>query len=274
MRKGQQPFFAFCAVALLVFATSAHGIVTGNITVSESNPNGYAPYTDFNWSYVYQVGGASGVAIAPYWLLTAKHVTPGNIVVNSITYNLVQTIAHPSADIRVALYDKPFPGYYPIYTGGFPGIPSPPAHRLTGIMVGYGRTGNVTSSTTYSWHGSSTAGTKRWGDARIDALGTDATLGDYFIQPFDTGVTTYAAGGADKDSGGGVFVKSGGTWYLAGTMVSVTGESGTYNGTVSVRLPSYASWIAQQIPEPTVAFSLLIGGGLLAAMRRIRRRLS
>lgn len=273
MRKSRLLSHAYSAAVLLLIATSARGIVTGNITVSESNPNGYAPYTDFDWNYVYQVGGASGVAIAPYWLLTAKHVTPGNIVVNSITYNLVQTIAHPSADIRVAQYDKMFPGYYPIYTGSFPGIPEPPSQRLTGIMVGFGRTGTVLTQTTYNWGAPSTAGTKRWGDARIDAVDNDASLGDYFLQSFNTNVTTYAAGGADKDSGGGVFVKSSGTWYLAGTMVSVTGESDTFNGTISVRLPSYANWIASQIPEPSIPLFLTIGGCLLTALRRTRCRL-
>jgi len=262
------------SLALLfhAMAPGAGAIVTEDISRSESNPNGYAPYTDFDWSFVYRVGGASGVAIAPNWILTAKHVTPGDITVGSLTYHLLETVAHPTADIRVARYDQAFPGYYPIYTGEFPGIPAPAHKRLIGLMVGFGRTGDVLTSTTYSWHDGTTAGVKRWGDARIDALGNDPGLGDFFVQNFNTAVSDYAGGGADKDSGGGVFVNSGGTWYLAGTMVNVTGDPGAYTGTVSVRLPSYAGWIASVIPEPATGVSVLAGAGLLWALRRRVRR--
>ncbi len=249
-----------------------YAIVTDDIPTSEASPASTTTYSDFVWDYIYSVGGASGVAVSSYWLLTAKHVTSGNIVIGSETYYLQETVAHASADIRLARYDKAFPGYYPIYTGNFPGIPGPKSDRLTGLMVGYGRTGNVLSSTTYEWHGSSTAGTKRWGDSLIDDTENDSNIGDYFIQYFNTDDTNYAAGAADRDSGGGVFVKSGGTWYLAGTMVAVTPSNSPYTGTVSVRLPSYAGWIVGVIPEPATAFSLIVGAGFLFILRQSVRQ--
>lgn len=259
-------------VLLLASISVAKAIVTEDISRSESNPDGYPPYTDFDWSFVYRVGGASGVAVASHWLLTAKHVTPGDITVGSLTYHLLETTPHPSADIRLARYDQAFPGFYPIYTGGFPGIPAPAHNRLKGLMVGFGRTGNVLSETTYEWHGAETAGTKRWGDARIDAIGNGEGIGDYFVQYFSTNVTSYAAGAADKDSGGGVFVKSDNVWQLAGVMVSVIPDASPYTGTISVRLPSYAGWIAGVIPEPATGLSLLVGAVLLGALRRRWRR--
>jgi len=260
------------ALLLLTLVPGAGAIVTEDIPRSESNPSGYAPYTGFDWSFVYRVGGASGVAVASHWILTARHVTPGDITVGSLTYHLLETVAHPDADIRLARYDQAFPGYYPIYTGAFPGIPAPEHRRLTGLMVGFGRTGDVPTSTTYTWHGAETAGAKRWGDARIDALGNHPDIGDYFVQPFNTAVTSYAAGAADKDSGGGVFVYSDGAWRLAGVMVSVIPDTSPYTGTVSVRLPSYAGWIVAVIPEPATGLSLLAGAVLLGTWRRIGRR--
>lgn len=259
-------FVSIAAFFLLALDSSA--IVTGNLGLSESDPSGVSSYSSFDWNYVYQVSGASGVAVDPYWVLMAGHVSQGNITHNGITYTALESITHPDADLRLVRYDKAFDGWYPIYTEDIPVPPPPQTQKLTGLMVGYGRSGNVLSSTTYEWHGSATAGTKRWGDSLIDSTGSQAGIGDYFILSFDTNATTYAAGAADKDSGGGVFVQADGIWYLAGTLVSVTGSSGAYTGSVAVDLRSYDNWIMQTIPEPSVVLLVSIAGGLIYTIKR------
>src|SRR4051812_11059789 len=59
-----------------------------------------------------QFGGASGVAIDPFWVLTAAHVDGGQFVLPGIgTYNVVQNVTHPFADLRLLRVDQAMPFY-------------------------------------------------------------------------------------------------------------------------------------------------------------------
>jgi hypothetical protein len=66
----------------------------------------------------------------------------------------------------------------------------------------------------------------RWGTnivSEIDILvGTTYSFAATFTDPLDPSATTDEAAGANGDSGGGVFIKTGGEWYLAGITFSIS----------------------------------------------------
>ncbi len=116
-----------------------------------------------------------------------------------------------------------------------------------------------------------------WGENEIAGrgvrLGVPGRVGETrsFVtirQPF---WTPHNAQGAAGDSGGGVFVKRGKQWQLAGVMLGVIhredlNASGTFIGDLSV----YREQIESTIPEPSAALLLLSAAGMLA-LRRQRR---
>src|SRR4051812_3905589 len=67
---------------------------------------------DAIFNMVGQFGGASAVAIDPFWVLTAAHVDGGQFVLPGIgTYNVVQDVTHPFADLRLLRVDQAMPVY-------------------------------------------------------------------------------------------------------------------------------------------------------------------
>lgn len=249
----------------------ADAVVTDDIPLSESDPSGTTVYNGFNWDVVYNIPGGSAVAVDSHWTLTADHVAGGSFTSGGITYSVLEEHSHSEADIRLTRYDNSFPDWYPIYSGTYPLPPPPKVTKMTGLMVGYGRSGNVLTDTTYDWDGSSTEGTRRWGDSLIDSAGNSTDVGDYIDLNFDNTATNYAGGAGYRDSGGGIFVYDT-EWYLGGIMSRVlTPEAGVYSGTRAVDLTSYETWITQKIPEPGTGLLLLTAGILLFANRRFGR---
>lgn len=257
--------------------------MVSNYAVAVSSPTNEASGTwDFDWSYVYRYKGSSAVAVGSNWLLTAAHVADdaasSNIVVNGVTYYQKKIIFHVAADdpnhtantdLALVRFDKPFPGYYPLYAGDFPAGeqigrgPSSYWQDYPCVMVGFGTTGTVSSTyyTPRAWNAvPNGSGTKRWGTQRIDNDYT-ATYGVTpvtftnvvgFYMNFDLQDTLYEAGLGTYDSGGGTFVKEAGVWKLAGinTLIySFRGGTplGGYDWMFSVSIPSYATWINNMI---------------------------
>lgn len=123
------------------------------------------------------------------------------------------------------------------------------------------------------------SGGKSWGNNTIEFFVTNV-LGNgrnsnAFWTDYDP-ATTNEGQGATGDSGGGVFVETGGVWELAGIMVGIGPVvTGGQTGTFSVNLNTYATEIngiiatnGSAIPEPsTLALFSLVG---LFAMRRQR----
>jgi len=207
--------------------------------------------------------------VGSYWLLTAAHVgddtASSTVDVDGTDYYQQEVIFHSAsddpehtnkADLALVRFDKEFPSYYPLYTGVFP--MSPP-NRLNAVMIGYGTTGSV-SSTSYTARAYNDvpngSGTKRWGSQAVDY--TDNVLYNISIPPatnmthnegvalmFTLGDTTYEAGVGVYDSGGGTFVNDGGIWKLAGINTIRYGAYPDYVGTFAVSVPAYSTRITQ-----------------------------
>jgi hypothetical protein len=162
-------------------------------------------------------------------------------------------------------FDKPFPGYYPLYTGAFPA-----GQTVKGkwqdypcVMVGYGVIGTVSSNYyTARAYTDSSKGTKRWGTQKSvnyitvtyyadDVIGTLTNVVGFYMD-FDLADSDYEAGLGTYDSGGGTFVKESGLWKLAGiNTLAYPSDSGTPSGSAdrmfSISVPSYGTWITNMI---------------------------
>lgn len=254
-------------VSILLASVSVRAVVVSDYAAATNAPTGS---WDVDWSHVHKYKNSSAVAVGPYWLLTAAHVaddtsgTAGysNVVVNGVTYYPQEIIFHSAgqdpdnankADLALVRFDKEFPGWYPLYTGNFPSTPS--SKRLNAVLVGYGRTGTVYSA--YWIAASSGNGVKRWGTQKIDGsltlvyngggvVGVSTNIG--FRMDFSQTDTSYEAGLAIYDSGGGTFVNDGGVWKLAGinTIVYRAYVATPTNGLdriFSISMPAYQAWV-------------------------------
>lgn len=104
-----------------------------------------------------------------------------------------------------------------------------------------------------------------------------------FSVTFDAGAGANEAQAAIGDSGGAVFYKSGAQWQLVGMMYTIDEYDGQAakdlysaaygNKTWSANLtqPEYYTQLAQMIPEPSTALSLVAGLAILGRIARRRR---
>ncbi|MCD4823274.1 MAG: S1 family peptidase [Phycisphaerae bacterium] len=260
----------FAALICLVLISPAWGIVTDDISTSETAPSGD---WNVNWDNVYNYKSSSAVAIDSHWILTAAHVADdggtGDLTIGEVTYYQQEIVYHATADLALVRYDKAFSGYYDLYTGAFP---TQPSQKLSAVMIGFGYAGE--DHGTYYTATGGTEGTKRWGTNKIDGTTTAEYSGwstEGIQLMFNSGDTPYEAGVATYDSGGGSFVLDDGVWKLAGINLGNYSDANGYVGTFAASMPEYDTWIMQTTPEPATLTLIGLGGvGLL--LRRRRRR--
>lgn len=194
---------------------------------------------------------------------------------------------------------------------GLPNLPrldiSTTTPSLSSTVVGIGRGVDRGSSISYfdaNWNTTTQANaaftgytlnsthTMRWGDNTVSATNVNVNVGtvsnpvyvNSFWTQFDqSGGTANEFQATTGDSGGGVFAKVGGHWYLSGMIDAVTMATSNQPGNISAfgtstiiaNLSAYESQIRAIVPEPgTLA---LVGAGLSAwclraAVRHCRRR--
>lgn len=232
-------------------------IATADDTISAQNPTNYGYSLD--WNYIYKYKGSSSVAVDHYWILTAAHVADdasnGNLMVDGETYNQREIVFHPTADLALVRFDKPFPGYYPLHDGEIHNGKSGPQRVWDPlVLVGYGYPGTVTAIT-FTQNG--IPGIKRWGTNRgtgESSINTNVggSTGDRTTQCFSTSFTLvdtpYEAGGNTFDSGGSFFIEQDSKWKLAGINLYRIG-SNPYTGNYAALIPNYISWIKSVIVD-------------------------
>jgi hypothetical protein len=239
------------------------------------DPN--SPYYGFEWDHVYPVGGGSAVAVGYFRLLTAQHVSIGEGKIHASNGDVFEVVdsrallpdgdpALPpplwllTPDVRVLEVrnttrpNQPLPGSYPLYTGNFP---SSPVDERELVLVGTGKTGwgylNCYGENPFFKQA------RRWGTNRFERFalrfgdGSDPDFWpDWVTQTFrmdyHDGHTPHEAGYATGDSGGGVFVKTGGTWKLAGVNLYRDAENAPcFTQAYAASIPYYANSIYQQL---------------------------
>jgi len=203
----------------------AHAVI---IETGDGTGNVTAPPDDPGWAHLATRSNVTAVYLGHRWLLTANHVGAGDVVLEGQTYSPV-----PGSAIQFENPDTSQADLMVFKIFGDPGLPrldipsSPPVVGDSLIAIGNGR--NRGSVTTYMGLGGYDWGpgdAMRWGTnivSEIDIwVGSTYSFAATFTDPLDPSATTDEAAGANGDSGGGVFIKTGGEWYLAGTIFSIS----------------------------------------------------
>jgi len=238
-------------------------LVTPNMVTAESDPDGAI---SLNGDLVVKFNNSSSVAINPYWLLTAAHVADdaghSSVVVDGVTYNQVDEVYHPTADLALVKLDAPLPGYFDMYTGTYP---EEEMDRKEGVLIGYGGVGAIPDATNYTVS-STGRGTLRWGYNKIDDevvyVGGTGKTNSGLRMFFDTADSANEAGVGIGDSGGGVMILDGGVWKVAGIMVDASTGTAT-DSVLAVNIQDYEAWINATVPELP---PWMLAGGFLALL--------
>lgn len=255
------------------------------------------PDTQYPW--VGQIRGASGVVIAPHWVLSAKHVASdgGTFAVGGLQYfpdywiNADGVAGRPATDLTLLHFPTVFPSYCVPYYGNVVG--------MIATMVGWGISGTERpDGTGYITDGNS-GGIRRAGKNKIsklelipDFIGDQVWALWYDLD--GNGYDTWGDGGPIAgqieatlgvgDSGGGMFVQIGGESRLIGICAFIDDEIDPFNPPSSpdpyydygdagggTALSVYKDWIQSTIGGPFVNPSSVQinhgtqGGGTLAS---------
>lgn len=240
-------------------------IVYENSTSIDNTFNTTAPTSGAPWTYVAQVGTppASAVYLGNGFVLTADHINPHGLPIKlgSSIYQTINTFGTPfqgvqirtgGATIDLRLFKISSPPTLPAIA-----LPSKTfvdtGKSVTMIGSGLGKGAILIESGKSGWLVSTDNSTRvlRWGLNYTDATYTTITYNAWsypaLVLPFDPSPARSNEGyGTTGDSGGGIFQKSGTTWYLTGTITTVSNTTqvlsdGTY-GTFAVPLAPY-SWL-------------------------------
>ena len=228
-----------CFVVCGMLPQSSFGLV---ITSPATNYE-YAPYDNPGWDNVGQMSNGTGVYLGDGWVLTPYHVyrreaghsyiqldrrydeifgTSRRIELDGTNADLVMFRINGNPDLDLIEIRE---------------TAVPNSESATLISIGRIKDGNlqewVIEDETYWGFGTTTPRAKRWGRNRVfdynGSMGSGQDFGETeaLYARFDQGQSDEAQP-VDKDSGGGVFIKVGSTWELAG-MILLVGPNYPYD---------------------------------------------
>lgn len=222
------------------------------IASGDGSGNTTPPADDPGFANVGVQAGATSVYLGEGWVLTANHVVQTAPVFDGVAYAVVagsnvqlQTPGAGPADLRMFRI-HPHPPLPSLTLHG-----SAPALNAEVVLIGRGRD----RGPAVVWDGNAgfeslPSQTMRWGTNRVSARNLDVLGTRAFSTDFSASGTTHESQAMTGDSGGAVFLKSGGTWRLVGLLYAVgliEGQPGAYalygNLSYAAQLPSYASQI-------------------------------
>ena len=292
-----------CAAALC--AAPAHAVV-----IAGGGGNTNAPADDPGWDHVgsFNTGANSGVYLGEGWVLTAYHVfvldNPTAFDLGGSSYALDAgswtrlTNATSSADLVMVRLTNSSPLLATLQIRA-----AAPVTNAAVAMIGHGYyqasdltywtntlptwTETAASNAVYSGYNTPGALRMQWGLNNIALL--DQTVDDgfgvnrSFTTDFDAAAGPDEAQAVVGDSGGGVFIRNGTTWELAGVMYTVDspyagqppagyGRTAVFGtSTYAADLSAYRVQINSVIPEPS-ALAVMTGAFLMRWLLGRRRR--
>ena len=273
-------------VLLCAFLLLAPSVGFGIVVHPDGEPNMAEWAGDANRPDANVVGkwgsNASCVVIAPKYVITTRHQCGGigsTVEIGGTSYSIEQIWDHPnhqgkSVDLRVVkLLNANLEDYVGVYTDS--NETAEPVDPNYIVIGGYGKIRGdpcQTSGVTYAYSWGSTSSVARFCTNRIDNIRADETYGsscgfnwiaDFIIADFDgpnsviddPNSTIYEGAAALNDSGGGWFIRSGGTWKVAGLSTTVEHNGESWFRDIddpnapdpdelgALRISSYADWI-------------------------------
>lgn len=226
----------------LVWVHTASAVVVYN--VPDPNHNTTAPtglYSNSGWQYEGLFGGFLGTMISPQLFITAQHIgVQSNTFVSSSLFNGVGDVTYTidtstnsgvgfwditGTDLRIYKVNETFTAYAQLYT-----LPD----ELGQTLVTNGRGGPlgdevIVSSESKGWKTGGSDGVSRWGANEVSGI-FNTPVGDVLAAQFNAvGGVAEEAFLSSGDSGGGVFIKDGATWKLAGVNYAIEQDFDTNN---------------------------------------------
>ncbi|HBZ69871.1 MAG TPA: hypothetical protein DEP35_09105 [Deltaproteobacteria bacterium] len=248
------------ALTTLVVATVAAPVSALVIVSDRDSESVTAPTDDPGWANVGTIGGLTGIYLGSGWTLTASHVGTGPVVLGGHTFS-----AAPDTTVQLRNRDGSLADLIVFRIQGAPHLPRLRIARATPqvgtpvVLIGNGR--NRGAPVSWSGHEGfawGTASALRWGTNTVFKSGGRVNSTEAFVTQFrKDGATPHEAQAAVGDSGGAVFVKVQGEWWLAGVLFMVAAadkqppETALYgNFTVSADLARYRPQIEKLMAEP------------------------
>ncbi len=214
---------------LLMLALSLPRVAVAVLFYSTADPayNTNAPtgvLTNSGWQFQGRWGLFLGTVIAPKYFITAAHV--GGIAgdffhFRGVDYSAIALFDDPNSDLRLWRICGTFPGYADLYSS---------SNETGQAVVVFGRgtqrgeevvVPGAVSTSLKGWQWGPQDGIQRWGTNLVSSISSASSAGDLLKCNFD------ASGGPNEahlsvgDSGGGVFIKEGAVWKLAGINYAV-----------------------------------------------------
>ncbi len=301
------------AAGALMTGAPAHALIfihSADPAFNTTAPTG--DLADSGWQFQGTWGGLLGTPVAPNYFVTAKHgggSVGGTFTYQGTPFTTTARFDHPTADLTLWQVTGAFGMWAPLYTG---------TDEVGQGLVVFGRSATRGAEVTVpgaspsdlrGWLWGSTGGAQRWGENRVDSAVNYAGA-DYLLAGFSYDGGANEATLAGGDSGGGVFIRDGSTWKLAGINYAVeatfrtTADGATFNAAIfdagglfgdtgdgftllpdssadleasfySTRISAYAGWIQEvtAVPEPTAPAGFAgIGLVAFALARRLRNR--
>jgi hypothetical protein len=201
------------------------------------------------WQWQGRWGSFLGTPVAPRYFLTAAHVggqVGGVFAFRGVAYVTTAVFDDPNSDLRLWRVCGSFPDFAPLHTQG-----DEIGKNLVVIGRGTRRGADVMGAVTpfgeelKGWRWGTADGVQRWGENQVTAiidgdgielpLGEPGKVGDLLLAQFNAGAGPNEAHLSTGDSGGGVFLRDGGLWKLAGINYAVTGPYNTSNSGAGFR---------------------------------------
>ena len=228
LRVARAAFVGALLLAALMFGSPLGDAQAVIIETGDGTGNITAPPDDPGWANLATKSNLTAVYLGRRWMLTANHVGAGDVVLEGQTYSPV-----PGSSIQFENPDTSKADLMAFKIFGDPLLPplklpsSPPVVGDPLIAIGNGlNRGSATSSMELGGYNWGTGDAVRWGTnivSEIDIMvGTTYSFAATFTDPLDPSATADESAGANGDSGGGAFIKVGGTWYLAGTIFAIS----------------------------------------------------
>lgn len=194
---------------------------TGDPGFNTTAPTG--SLRDSGWQFQGQFGGFLGTPIASNLFITAEHI--GGSVGQSFAFGGIDYLTDkffddPASDLRIWRIDGTFPTFAPLYTKG---DEAGKALLVFGRGTQRGSELRDTLGFLHGWAWGGGDGVQRWGTNAVTATPQGGEgIGSLLAADFNHigGTEAHLSVG---DSGGGLFIRDGNTWKLAGINYAVTG---------------------------------------------------